>query len=120
MQTLSANFLSFVLLLILAVSPVQNTIASVSHTNTMASADSNSMQQGMSVSSNTEMQAEHCKGHQSNQCKCDISHCTNVSFTILPITNKFNVSYRSIHFTLSSDSAFVQPLASSLFRPPRV
>lgn len=115
MQTLSANFLSFVLLLILAVSPVQNTIASVSHANSMKS-----MQQEMTVSSNTEMQANHCKGHQSNQCKCDISHCTNVSFTILPISNITRLSYTTVDFTSASDSAFVQPLASSLFRPPRV
>jgi len=119
MQTLSANILSFVLLFVLVISPVQNTIASVSHANTMASADASSIQQAMTVSSNT-VKMKHCEGHQSDQCKCDISHCTNVSLTILPISNITRLSYTTVDFTSASDSIFVQPLASSLFRPPRV
>jgi len=118
MQTLSANFLSFVLLLVLGFSPVQNTIASVSHTKTMASV----MQQEMNTSSDSadKMQKGHCAGHTASQCKCDISHCTNVSFMMVPTSNLSSFSFINNNFSLSSDSDFIQPLVSTLFRPPRV
>lgn len=116
MKTLSDNFFSFVMLLILAVSPVQNALASASHMTMMK----NAMQQEVSVSSDSNMQGEHCKGHQSNLCKCDISHCTNVSFIILPTTIKSDLNFTHTNYALRSDSEFIQPLKSSLFRPPRV
>ena len=118
MQKLSDNFLSFVLLLVLAISPVQNTIASVSHDKTMATV----MQQEMNTSSDNvdKMQTKHCAGHTAGQCKCDISHCTNVSFMILPTPNLLNVGFTHSNFKISSDSDIVKPLVSTLFRPPRV
>lgn len=117
MKKLSDNFLSLVLLLILAVSPVQNTIASVSHANTMTT---NTVQQEMTDSRNMDMQNSNCNAHQANQCKCDISHCATVSFIILPTAKTLSLSFNHIPFTLSSDSDFIQPLVSSLYRPPRI
>jgi len=127
MKKISHNLLSIVILLVLAVSPVQNAIASVSHAKTMISG----MQQEMGVSDNKssdksslvaadKMQKKHCAGHSASQCKCDISHCTNVSFIMLPTSNIPSIGFTHSNFKITSDSDIIQPLVSTLFRPPRV
>jgi len=127
MKKLLDNLLSIVLLLVLAVSPVQNALASVNHANTMISV----MQQEMDVSDKSssvqnslgavdKMKKKHCAGHTASQCKCDISHCTNVSFIMLPTSDLSNIGFTHSNFKISSDSDLIKPLVTTLFRPPRV
>jgi len=129
MQTLFDNFLSFVLLLILVVSPVQNTIASVNHTMTMVNTEMDSgfsskistMQHEMPVSTRTDMQDKHCPGHQTNQCHCDMSHCTTVSLILLPtLSSSLSLNDTHASFNISTDTDIIQSVPSSFFRPPRV
>jgi len=127
MKKLLDNLLSIALLLVLAVSPVRNTMATVSHTNNMTSV----MQQEMGVSGNSssdinfltkadKMQERHCGGHTASQCECDISQCMSVSFIMLPTSNLASISFSHSNFKVSSNSEIIQPLVSTLFRPPRV
>jgi len=129
MKKLSDNFLSVILLLILAISPVQNIIASTTHSMMMA----NSAYQEITVENDVSindisMQAEHCEGHkadhckgdQSSQCKCNTTHCTTTSLILLPVYDQYSFSLNHINFKCNSDSTTYQSTLSSLFRPPRV
>ena len=133
MKKLSDNFLSIILLLILAISPVQTAIASTTH-SMMANATYQEMLVENDVAiddkaiTDISMQAEHCEGHktdhckgdQASQCKCNSTHCTTTSLILLPVYDQNSFALNHINFKRNSDSSTYQSTLSSLYRPPRV
>lgn len=117
MKYLSDNLLTFVLTLVLGLSPLQNVSASESKCMTM----NKSMQMEMSdKSTQTEINKSDNKHDCCKDSACGTTHCASSVIAAVTSTNVIGITYNISNTYQNLNDSLITFYPSSLYRPPRV
>lgn len=117
MKSLSDNLMTFVLALVLGLSPLQTITASVSKCMNMSS-----MHHQMTVSDSatqTDMKKSGTKPDCCNINECGTTHCASASVMAITSNNFREITYSSENTYLKSSISLTSFYPSSLYRPPK-
>ena len=118
MKSLSDNLMTFVLVLVLGLSPLQTIAASVSKCMNMSS-----MHHQMNVSDNvtqTDMNKSDSKPDCCNKNECGTTHCASATVAAITSNNSSEITYLGTNTYQKISVSLTSFYPSSLYRPPKI